>query len=78
MVRPGEAAQRRDAAWSGWRSASRCAGGECIEVERACGRVLFRNSTEPDIHVVVSETDWQAFIASVKAGEFDDPAAVQG
>jgi Domain of unknown function (DUF397) len=67
-----EAATGREAARSGWRRASICAGGECVEVAAANGRVQIRNSTDPSVAVTVFPADWRVFIEAVKAGEFDD------
>lgn len=67
-----EAAMGREAARSGWRRASMCGGGECVEVVSAEGRVRLRNSMNPSVAVTVSRTEWRAFIEGVKAGEFDD------
>jgi Domain of unknown function (DUF397) len=43
----------------------------CIEVSDDGDDVLVRDSGQPDIVVRVDRAGWTAFIAGVKAGEFD-------
>jgi hypothetical protein len=56
-----------------WRKASECsADADCVEV--ACGheRYLIRDSKDPDGPVLTFTRDeWAAFVAGVRAGEFD-------
>jgi len=55
-----------------WHRASRCANGECVEVARGDGLILVRDSKDPAGAVLTySDEEWTAFIASIKAGEFD-------
>jgi len=60
-----------------WRTSSRSGGnGACVEVAfLPDGDVAVRDSKDrtkaPHIY---TSTEWQAFIAGVKAGEFDQPA----
>lgn len=56
-----------------WRRASHCENGAtCVEVRRASGGgVNVRQSTVPDRVMWFSDTEWTAFIAGVRAGEFD-------
>ncbi len=60
-----------------WRKASFSnAGGNCVEVAAlADGRVAVRNSKAPAAGVVwVSRAEMRAWLAGIKAGEFDDLA----
>jgi len=58
-----------------WRKASRSSsnGGNCVEVARNLpGIVAVRDSKNPDgPKLVIPAADWQAFTASVKAGQHD-------
>jgi hypothetical protein len=58
-----------------WRKATRSTsnGGNCVEVARNLpGIVAVRDSKNPDgPKLVISAADWQAFTASVKAGQHD-------
>jgi len=58
-----------------WRKASRSSsnGGNCVEVARNLpGSVAVRDSKNPDgPKLVIPAADWQAFTASVKAGQHD-------
>ncbi|GAA1760311.1 DUF397 domain-containing protein [Luedemannella helvata] len=60
----------------GWRKSSRSGGGgnECVEVALATDRVLVRDSKDPDGHLSLDRPSWAAFLAAVKAGDFDYPA----
>jgi Domain of unknown function (DUF397) len=56
-----------------WRKASFCASNECVEVSQQNAMIVMRNSKEPSglmLHYSIEE--WQTFIRSVKAGEFDN------
>jgi Domain of unknown function (DUF397) len=58
-----------------WRRSSFCADRECVEVRRSCASnecVELRDSRDPEKTVTVSDAGFAAFIAGVKAGEFDD------
>jgi len=48
-----------------WQRSSFCSGGNCVEVAEAGGKILMRNSTEPDRQLVFTEAEWAAFIAGV-------------
>jgi hypothetical protein len=56
-----------------WRRPERCSGeSTCVEVAFASERVLVRNSEEPDGAVAAfSRAEWAAFVAAVKADEFN-------
>ena len=57
----------------GWRKSSRCNSVGCIEVRRNESQILIRDSKEPDLAPLRYNTEeWAAFVAGVKAGEFDD------
>ena len=49
-----------------WRRGTHCTGGNCVEVARADGRVLVRNSAQPDVVVSFSRKEWSAFIDSAR------------
>ncbi|MER7114602.1 DUF397 domain-containing protein [Saccharomonospora azurea] len=44
----------------------------CVEFRRVEGGVEVRNSKRPDeASVAYTDSEWRAFVAGVKAGEFD-------
>ncbi len=46
--------------------------GDCVEFRRVEGGVEVRNSKRPDEgSVAYTDSEWRAFVAGVKAGEFD-------
>jgi Domain of unknown function (DUF397) len=55
----------------GWRSSSRCAGGECIQVARREGEIIVRSSADPEWQLSLSLTEWHDFLAGVRAGDVD-------
>lgn len=61
-----------------WRKSSHSGGngGQCVEVATNLpGMVAVRDSKDPDgPKLLFTPVEWQAFIAGVKAGEFDSPA----
>ena len=58
-----------------WRRASRCNGGNCVEVAFVGGGVAVRDSKLKDgPHLEYTRDEWRAFLDGVKAGEFDDLA----
>lgn len=57
-----------------WRksSYSNNQGGECVEVAITGGRILVRDSKDPDgAKLAFTTSEWAAFLAGVHAGEFD-------
>jgi hypothetical protein len=56
---------------AGWRKSSRCETGHCVEVAWRGGAVAIRNSTAPDQRILVDAEAWRAFVAGLRAGEFD-------
>ncbi|KHF42919.1 DUF397 domain-containing protein [Saccharomonospora viridis] len=58
---------------NGWRKSSfSSAGQDCVEFRRIEGGVEVRNSKRPDEATIRYTIDeWRAFVAGVKAGEFD-------
>lgn len=60
-----------------WRKSTKCAngGGQCVEagpLEDGSGRVAIRHSVDPDGPIITySREEWAAFVAGVRAGEFD-------
>lgn len=56
---------------SGWRKSSRCEGGHCVEVARRDAGVAMRNSTVPGRQLTLGVDAWRAFVADLRAGEFD-------
>jgi hypothetical protein len=57
-----------------WRSSSYCAGGECIEVAVVDDAVLIRASASPDHVIRIAKAEWNALMAGIRSGEFDDLA----
>ena len=54
-----------------WRRASRCTGGNCVEVAKVDGQYLVRDSKNPDQAAhSFTESEWLAFVAGVKSDEF--------
>jgi hypothetical protein len=55
-----------------WRKASRCAGGECVEVAQGGGVIMVRDSTQPRGTVLrCAAAQWRSLVGSIKAGAFD-------
>jgi Domain of unknown function (DUF397) len=57
-----------------WRVSSRCAGnGECVAVAQLpTGQVAVKDTKDPAGRSLMFTTDeWQAFVAGVRAGQFD-------
>ena len=52
-----------------FRRSSFCSGGNCVDVAIETHRVELRDTA--DRRVVYSLEEWRAFVAGVKAGEFD-------
>ncbi|MFG1608039.1 DUF397 domain-containing protein [Actinoplanes sp. NPDC049265] len=61
--------------WSAglWLKSSRSYGsGECVEVRARDGGIQVRDSKDPDgPRLAFSRREWAAFVAGVRAGEFD-------
>jgi hypothetical protein len=77
MTQPGQVLGPDDRAGIAWQisSYSENGGGSCVEVgplPDGTGRVAVRHSHHPDGTVFVfSRSEWTAFLAGVKNGEFD-------
>lgn len=57
------------------RVSSFCSGGDCVEVARlAHGSIRVTSTREPTRELVYTPAEWDAFVAGVKAGEFDRDA----
>lgn len=56
-----------------WIRSSYCNLGNCVEVAHHGGRVEIRDSRRPDQSAWFTAADWAAFVAGVRAGEFDGP-----
>jgi hypothetical protein len=56
-----------------WRRSSFCRDGNCIEVasESDCEDVLVRSSLARALTLRFTRSEWVAFVAGVRAGEFD-------
>jgi hypothetical protein len=63
-----------DAVGSSWRRSSFCSSTTCIEVRAdARGAVAVRDSKSESGPILrYSAEEWRAFVAGVKAGDFDD------
>lgn len=57
-----------------WRKSARCESSSCVEVADLGTRAGLRNSTDPAVELAFELPVWQAFIAGVRAGEFDRPS----
>lgn len=72
--------KRADLADVAWHISTRSAssGGSCVEagpLPDGSGRIAVRHSHHPDGEFIVyTRTEWDAFLAGVKDGEFDFPA----
>jgi hypothetical protein len=58
------------------RISSFCSGGDCVEVERISDTfaVRYAHAGRTSRELLFSLAEWEAFIAGVKAGEFDPEA----
>jgi len=54
-----------------WRASSFCATAECVEVSACDETVTMRNSARPAEIIRLTQSEWQAFVAGVRAGDFD-------
>lgn len=54
-----------------WRRSTFCNWGNCVEVAPHPDGATIRNSTRPDVTLAFSVDEWAAFLAGVRAGEFD-------
>ncbi|MGW1277956.1 DUF397 domain-containing protein [Streptomyces tsukubensis] len=56
-----------------WQKSSFSGGGgeQCVELAENAGAILMRESDDPEVIVKTSPEKLAAFIAGVKAGEFD-------
>jgi hypothetical protein len=58
-----------------WRKSTLSGSNGCIEVAFVGGQVAIRQSKDPSGPVLTfSPTEWEAFLAGVRGGEFDAPA----
>ena len=55
-----------------WHSGRPCEGGACIEIAERGEAVIMRSSVSPDATFIVSRDEWREFLASAKAGFFDE------
>lgn len=54
-----------------WRRSSRCGNNACVEVAEVDGRILVRDSKNPDGPVLsFTVAEWRAFVDGVGVGEF--------
>ena len=59
---------------TGWRTSTASMGEECVEVRRADGAVLVRDSKNPDgVNLEFTYDEWRAFLVGARQGEFDLP-----
>ena len=57
-----------------WRKSTLSGSNGCIEVAFVGGQVAIRQSKDPSGPVLTfSPTEWEAFLAGVRRGEFDAP-----
>jgi hypothetical protein len=56
----------------GWQRSTRCDSVTCVEVAMLGERIAVRDGKAPDGAILFfSPAEWAAFVAGVKAGEFD-------
>lgn len=63
-----------EALWVGadWTGSTFCTNGECVEAAAVAGGVAVRDSKHPDgPSLWFTSDEWIAFLAGVRAGEFD-------
>lgn len=59
-----------------WKQA-RCESGGCVQVAAVGGQIALRSTERPGV-VLLDRQEWDAFLAGVKAGDFNElPAAGQ-
>lgn len=63
---------KRETESTGWRRSSKCEAGTCAEVKFADDGVLMRSSLAPETMIRLTAREWDAFLAGVVAGDFDD------
>lgn len=56
---------------SGWRKSSKCESSMCIGVNVTPDAVLIANTANLADHLAFTPAEWRAFIAGVRAGDFD-------
>lgn len=56
-----------------WKRSSFCESGACIEVEFFDDKIFLWNNTEPIYKIAATREEWSAFVAGIKAGQFDPP-----
>lgn len=54
-----------------WKQSSFCGSNACVRVRMKEGLVLVRDTSETEVSFTIAE--WKAFVAGVRAGEFDLP-----
>ncbi|WP_027342993.1 DUF397 domain-containing protein [Hamadaea tsunoensis] len=54
-----------------WRKSTRSTDTNCVEVAARRGLVIMRDSKDRRRMLAFSEDGWDAFVAGVRAGEFD-------
>lgn len=55
-----------------WKRSSLCGAGNCVEVAHSQGSYLVRDTKiGGEQHLIFDADEWRAFVAGVKAGEFD-------
>jgi hypothetical protein len=56
--------------YGAWRKSSFCQNSECAEVAAQDGEILLRSSRKPEHVVRLTDTEWQALVRGIQAGEF--------
>lgn len=54
-----------------WHRSTFCESSSCVEVAVQEPRVKVRDSTNPDLVMIFTAAEWQAFLDGVRNGEFD-------
>ena len=55
-----------------WAKSARCESSHCVETAKLDDAMAMRNSTAPTTTLTIPAADWAAFVAGVRAGEFDN------
>jgi hypothetical protein len=55
---------------STWVKSWYCDSGACVEVQMTNRGMSIRNSTQPDVTVLCTMDEWDAFLKGVEAGQF--------
>jgi Domain of unknown function (DUF397) len=55
-----------------WRTATKSAAGNCVQVARRGSTIMIADSKNPGTFLSYTPQEWDAFLDGAKKGEFDD------